>query len=76
MRAKYDPEVDILYLRLSEAPVVESETVEPNLVIDRDTQGQVVGIEVLWLSTLKGANPMAMAFEIARREVDEVVAAQ
>jgi uncharacterized protein YuzE len=76
MRAKYDPEVDILYLRLSEAPVTESESVEPNLVVDRDAEGRVVGIEVLWVSSLPDANPMAITFEIARREPEDTLAAQ
>lgn len=63
-------------MRLTEAPVAESESVEPNLVIDRDAEGRIFGIEVLWLSSMEGANPMAMAFEIARREPEGTLAAQ
>jgi uncharacterized protein YuzE len=65
MRAKYDPEVDILYLRLSDAPIADSETVEPNLVLDRDADGNVVGVEVLHLSRQSGADPRAMTFVVA-----------
>ena len=64
MRVRYDPEVDILYIRLSDAPITDSESVEPNLVLDRDAEDNVVGIEVLWASRLSGAAPMAMAFEV------------
>ena len=71
MRARYDPQTDILYLRLSEAPIEESESIEPNLLGDRDAQGRIVGIEVLWASTLDGANPHAMAFEVMREAVAE-----
>jgi uncharacterized protein YuzE len=65
MRAKYDPEVDILYLRLSDAPIADSESFEPNLVLDRDADGNVIGIEVLHLSHLAGADPRAMTFTVA-----------
>ncbi len=71
MRARYDPEVDILYIRLSDAPIVDSESVEPNLVLDRDAENNIVGIEVLWASCLSDAAPMAMTFEVVN-----VVAAQ
>ena len=62
MRVRYDPEVDILYIRLSDAPIADSESIEPNLVLDRDAEDNVVGIEVLWVSRLPGAAPTA--FEV------------
>lgn len=51
MRLKVDRESDALYLRLDEAAVVESEEVQPGVILDYDDQGRVVGIEVLRLST-------------------------
>ena len=69
MRVRYDPEVDILYIRLSDAPIADSESVEPNLVLDRDAEDNVVGIEVLWASRLSGAAPMAMAFDVVNTAV-------
>ncbi len=52
MRLKIDKENDTLYLRLNEtAEVIESEEVQPGVILDFDEQGQVVGIEVLALST-------------------------
>ncbi|MEN9217903.1 MAG: DUF2283 domain-containing protein [Gloeomargarita sp. DG_2_bins_126] len=41
---------DALYLRLNESPIFESEQVRDGIVIDYDTEGQVVGIEVLYVS--------------------------
>lgn len=76
MRATYDPETDILYLRLSENPIEDSESIEPNRVVDRDIQGRIVAIEVLWASTLDGANPHAMAFEVLREAASEPEAAE
>lgn len=47
MRFGYDLEVDALYLRLSESKVLESEEVQPGIVLDFDENGNVVGVEVL-----------------------------
>lgn len=51
MRLKVDRESDALYFRLDESAVVESEEVQPGVVLDFDAQGNVVGIELLNLST-------------------------
>jgi uncharacterized protein YuzE len=47
MRFDYDPEVDALYLRLAESKVLESEEVQPGIILDFDESGNVVGVEVL-----------------------------
>ena len=51
MRLKVDRESDALYFRLDESAVVESEEVQPGVILDFDAQGNVVGIEILNLST-------------------------
>ena len=51
MRLKIDKENDTLYLRLNEAPVVESEEVQPGVILDYNENDQIVGIEILGLST-------------------------
>jgi uncharacterized protein YuzE len=50
MRLKVDKESDALYLRLDEAAVVESEEVQPGVVLDYDAADNVVGVEILNLS--------------------------
>lgn len=47
MRIEYDPEVDALYVRLSDSKIIESEQVQPGIVLDFDEAGKVVGVEVL-----------------------------
>ena len=47
MNIEFDPVVDALYVRLSAHKVVESEQVQPGIVLDFDEEGKVVGIEVL-----------------------------
>ena len=49
MRIRYDEKVDALYLRLDESKVVESEEIQPGVVVDFNAKKQVVGIEVLRL---------------------------
>jgi len=51
MRLKVDKKNDALYFRLDESTIVESEEVRPGVVLDFDAKGQVVGIEILHLSS-------------------------
>jgi uncharacterized protein YuzE len=51
MRLKIDRENDVLYFRLDESTIVESEEIQPGVVLDFDAQGRVVGIEILHLSS-------------------------
>ena len=50
MRLKIDKECDALYFRLDEPSIVESEEVQPGIVLDFNAEGNVVGIEMLNLS--------------------------
>jgi uncharacterized protein YuzE len=50
MRLKIDKENDALYLRLNETGIVESEEVQPGIILDFDESGRVVGVEILTLS--------------------------
>lgn len=50
MRLKVDRENDALYFRLDESSIVESEEVQPGVILDFNVDGKVVGIEILNLS--------------------------
>ncbi|HLG29757.1 MAG TPA: DUF2283 domain-containing protein [Candidatus Brocadiales bacterium] len=50
MRLKVDKGNDVLYFRLDESSIVESEDVQPGVVLDFNADGNVVGIEMLNLS--------------------------
>lgn len=54
MRLKIDKENDALYFRLDESAIVESEEVQPGVILDYDENNQVVGIEILNLSSRIG----------------------
>jgi len=50
MRLKVDKENDALYFQLDESPIMESEEVQPGVVLDFNADGKVVGVEILNLS--------------------------
>lgn len=54
MRLKIDKENDALYFRLDESAIVDSEEVQPGVILDYDKNNQVVGIEILNLSSRIG----------------------
>jgi uncharacterized protein YuzE len=47
---KIDRENDALYFRLDESEVFESEEVQPGVILDLNSEGRLVGIEILELS--------------------------
>ncbi len=66
MKVHFDEKADALYLRLDDSKIIESEEVQPGIVLDFNGSKQVVGIEIL---RVKGRVPLAnlkqMQFEIA-----------
>lgn len=47
MKMHYDKKSDALYLRLDNSQIVESEEVQPGIVLDYNDNNQVVGVEIL-----------------------------
>jgi uncharacterized protein YuzE len=47
MKVKYDKETDILYIRLSDAVIDESDEDKDGVILDYAANGQLVAIEVL-----------------------------
>lgn len=47
MKVKYDKETDILYIRLSDIAIDESNEDKDGIILDYSIDGQLVGIEVL-----------------------------
>ncbi|MDO8786632.1 MAG: DUF2283 domain-containing protein [Sulfuritalea sp.] len=47
MKIEYDPEVDALYVRLTDSKIIDSEQVQPGIILDFDACGKVVAVEVL-----------------------------
>jgi uncharacterized protein YuzE len=65
VKLRYDPEVDVLSILLSDALVEESDESKPGVVLDYDSAGNVVGIEILNASERVG-DPMSIEYAISR----------
>lgn len=64
MKLKVDPEADVLYLRLDDSRIIESEEVAPGIVLDYNEQNQVVGVEILGISKrAPSLNPRELQFQ-------------
>ncbi|MGD0093300.1 MAG: DUF2283 domain-containing protein [Planctomycetota bacterium] len=64
MKLKVDQKNDALYLRLNEKAIVESEEVQPGVILDYDKRGQVVGVELLGIKARsKGAALRELVFQ-------------
>ncbi|MBC7510078.1 MAG: DUF2283 domain-containing protein, partial [Ferruginibacter sp.] len=43
MKVKYDKEVDILYIKLNDKPIKESDEDKPGIILDYAEDGSIVG---------------------------------
>ena len=50
MKIKYDKATDNIYFILSDKPVVESEEIEKDVIVDYDENDRIVAIEILKFS--------------------------
>ena len=51
MKIKVDKENDSLYFRLDESRIIESEEIQPGIILDYDENNEVVGVEFLRISS-------------------------
>ena len=66
MKIKIDKDTDTLYFRLDENTIIESEEVQPGVILDYDANNQVVGIELLHVSERASADELnSMQFQMA-----------
>jgi uncharacterized protein YuzE len=47
MKTKYDPEANALYVKFSDDKVERTEELRPGIILDFDSRGHIVGIEML-----------------------------
>ena len=62
MKLKYDKETDILYIRLNDLKIVESDE-KNGVIIDYSEKGEVVAIEVLAASKNENT-PLKVEYEV------------
>jgi uncharacterized protein YuzE len=63
MKLVYDPEVDVLSVLLSDAQVAESDQDKPGIILDYDSDGNVVSLEILDASK-RITNPLSVEYAI------------
>jgi uncharacterized protein YuzE len=70
MKVIYDPDKDILQISFSESTVEETTKIAPELVLDYDKDGDLIGLEIRKAST-KVENPYAIAYVVGEANVDK-----
>ncbi len=63
MKVTYDPQVDVLRIVLSSAPVEESDEDKPGVILDYDREGNIVGLEILDACT-RMENPRSVEYAV------------
>jgi uncharacterized protein YuzE len=61
MQANYDPQSDTLTLLWSDAPIQESDSDKPGIILDYDAEGNVIGVEILNASKRINLQELAQA---------------
>lgn len=64
MKIKYDQEVDVLLIELSDAKVYDSDESKPGVILDFDKDGNVIRVEILDASK-RTATPFKLEYEFA-----------
>jgi len=64
MKVSYDPVTDVLRIRFSQALIEESDEEKPGVILDYDSAGNIVGIEILDASK-RMENPKSVEYVVA-----------
>ena len=64
MKITYDPEVDVLRIIFSNAVIEESDEDKPGVILDFDSAGNVVGMEILDASR-RMEDPRSVEYAVA-----------
>lgn len=65
MKIRYDKKVDALYFSLAEGKYSDSIKVSKNVMIDKDSKGNILGIEVLDATeSIPAFNPKDVKFRV------------
>jgi uncharacterized protein YuzE len=65
MKVKYDKKVDALYITLSEGKYSDSVKVAEGVMVDKDSDGNILGIEVMDATVnIPAFNPQNIKFNV------------
>jgi uncharacterized protein YuzE len=63
MKVTYDANVDVLRILFNDAPIEESDEEKPGMILDYDSDGNIVGLEILDASQ-RIENPRALEYAV------------
>ncbi|MGD9895393.1 MAG: DUF2283 domain-containing protein [Dehalococcoidia bacterium] len=63
MRVTCDAEVDVLRILFNDVPIEESDEEKPGMILDYDSKGNIVGLEILDASQ-RIENPRALEYAV------------
>lgn len=69
MNVVYDPDKNIVQIALSDRPVAETAQIAPDLILDYDEDGQVVGVE-LRNASKQIDNPLTLTYTVGAANLD------
>ena len=52
MKITYDEDADAMYIKLIRGKVAKTKEVDPNMMVDYDSKGNILGIEILFVKEL------------------------
>lgn len=70
MQITYDPSRDILQIAFNQREVDETARVSPNLILDYDEDGLIVGLELLHASK-RVDNPLSFTFTVGNADIEK-----
>jgi len=70
MQITYDPNRDILQIAFNQREVDETARVSPNLILDYDEDGLVVGLELRQASK-RVDNPLSFTFTVGDADIEK-----
>lgn len=70
MQITYDPQRDILQISFNSREVGETARISPNLILDYDDDGLVVGLELRQASQ-RVENPMSVTYTVGDADLDK-----
>lgn len=64
MQIQYDPEVDVLTIRLRDGKQQETDEVSPGMIVDFDAQGLPLSIEILNATRVLNREKLELPFTV------------
>lgn len=49
MKIRYDPDADAMYIKLEDEDIKVSRQIDKNTILDYDSKGKLIGIEILFV---------------------------